>query len=265
MNNKKRYQKIYVNGDCVVDFTEQNITAEDVAEGKIFYDTSGKLQTGTLQPKTTVASSDWYYSDGPADINVRGTSLSRHCFFYDNISCGECGTWGNSYNLYLDKDSYISSDSWYSSGTNYMWFTLYCDEDMSWEDLWSCISFSTDLNHSSGHFPSGLCEIYFGNEQPTDMRFPDTYCIPQYFFQLWSGSFNTVTVPEGVQEIHGDNYFSCDDLIFEGTEPPIIGSTNVLDSCTRIIVPNGSKQNYINAENWSDKAEIIFEQSEVLS
>jgi hypothetical protein len=265
MNNKKRYQKIFVNDECVVDFTEQTITAEDVAEGKIFYDTSGKLQTGTLQPKIIAAASDWYYSDGTADIDVRGRSLSRHCFFYDSVYCSDyCGSYGNSYNIYLDKDSYISSDSWYSTGTNYMWFVLYCDKDMSWDDLWNCIPFSASLEDSDGHFPSGINEIYFGNEQPTDARLPDTYCIPQYFWQLYT-SFNTITVPAGVQEIHGYNNFSCDDFIFEGTEPPVINSVDAINSCNRIIVPNGSKQNYINAENWADKAEIIFEQSEVLN
>lgn len=46
MNNKKRYQKIFVNDDCVVDFTEQNIKAFNVASGNLFFDTNGKLQEG---------------------------------------------------------------------------------------------------------------------------------------------------------------------------------------------------------------------------
>jgi hypothetical protein len=46
MNNKKRYQKIFVNDECVVDFTEQNVNAFNVASGNLFFDTNGKLQEG---------------------------------------------------------------------------------------------------------------------------------------------------------------------------------------------------------------------------
>jgi hypothetical protein len=46
MNNKKRYQKIFVNDECVVDFTEQSVSIGSVISGNTFFDTNGMLQKG---------------------------------------------------------------------------------------------------------------------------------------------------------------------------------------------------------------------------
>jgi hypothetical protein len=63
MNNKKRYQKIFVNDNCVVDFTEQSINAHAVLSGNTFFGTDGQLKKGlasdVLSELFTAGSSDY--------------------------------------------------------------------------------------------------------------------------------------------------------------------------------------------------------------
>lgn len=48
MNNKKKknYKKIYLNGNCLVDFTQQTVNENNVASGNMFFDTEGNLIEG---------------------------------------------------------------------------------------------------------------------------------------------------------------------------------------------------------------------------
>lgn len=48
MNNKhkKGYQKVYLNGNCVIDFTKQTIDENSVASGNLFFNSEGKLVEG---------------------------------------------------------------------------------------------------------------------------------------------------------------------------------------------------------------------------
>ena len=49
MNNKKRYQKIFVNDEPIIDFTEQKVNTASVLSGNTFFDTQGNLQTGSFE------------------------------------------------------------------------------------------------------------------------------------------------------------------------------------------------------------------------
>jgi hypothetical protein len=44
--NKKGYQKVYLNGNCVIDFTKQTINESSVASGNLFFNSEGKLVEG---------------------------------------------------------------------------------------------------------------------------------------------------------------------------------------------------------------------------
>ena len=44
--NNKSYQKVYFNGDCIVDFTQQTVNENNVASGNMFFDTEGNLIEG---------------------------------------------------------------------------------------------------------------------------------------------------------------------------------------------------------------------------
>jgi hypothetical protein len=44
--NKKNYKKIYLNGECLIDFTKQTINADTIASGNLFFDAEGKLVEG---------------------------------------------------------------------------------------------------------------------------------------------------------------------------------------------------------------------------
>ena len=48
MNNKKKknYKKIYLNGNCIVDFTQQTVNENNVASGNMFFDAEGNLIEG---------------------------------------------------------------------------------------------------------------------------------------------------------------------------------------------------------------------------
>jgi hypothetical protein len=48
MSNKKRYKKIVVNGEAVVDFSEQAIDSINVFTGNTFFDRNGNLVAGTF-------------------------------------------------------------------------------------------------------------------------------------------------------------------------------------------------------------------------
>lgn len=54
----KAYKKIYVNGDCVVDFTKQTIKTTDITSGNTFFDKSGKLKNGINTDLT------WLFENG---------------------------------------------------------------------------------------------------------------------------------------------------------------------------------------------------------
>ena len=44
--NKKNYKKIYLNGECLIDFTQQTVNENNVASGNMFFDTEGNLIEG---------------------------------------------------------------------------------------------------------------------------------------------------------------------------------------------------------------------------
>lgn len=48
MNNKKKknYKKVYLNGECIIDFTKQTVNENNVASGNMFFDTEGNLIEG---------------------------------------------------------------------------------------------------------------------------------------------------------------------------------------------------------------------------
>ena len=48
MNNKNKrgYQKVYLNGNCVIDFTKQTLDENKVASGNMFFNSEGKLVEG---------------------------------------------------------------------------------------------------------------------------------------------------------------------------------------------------------------------------
>ena len=44
--NKKNYKKVYLNGECIIDFTQQTVNENNVASGNMFFDTEGNLIEG---------------------------------------------------------------------------------------------------------------------------------------------------------------------------------------------------------------------------
>jgi hypothetical protein len=44
--NKKNYKKVYLNGKCIIDFTQQTVNENNVTSGNMFFDTEGNLIEG---------------------------------------------------------------------------------------------------------------------------------------------------------------------------------------------------------------------------
>lgn len=76
MSNK--YKKVYLNGECIIDFTKQTVNEDNVASGNIFFDTEGKLIEGkddSLAILSGYAGGYEYWNNKSPNFNKLGLRL----------------------------------------------------------------------------------------------------------------------------------------------------------------------------------------------
>lgn len=260
----KAYKKIYVNGDCVVDFTESNITRSDVVAGKKFYNSQGQLNTGTASLSRICFSTD---SSGTAtyDIDLRDCFFDWTAFIKDFLFSGSGYV---NYNITINKNSYIATEAGYSCGSNYGAITINCDESMTYSDVWNCLGvpeYSQSYSYE-GNFITGIKEITGEIENTTELILPEWSFIPRYYIQIYCGggynNIETVTVPSCVEYL-GASFTNMRVLRCLGEEPPELMDDTSLYECSYIEVPVGCKNKYCNADNWCNFADRIYEVGEV--
>ena len=66
--NKKGYQKVYLNGNCVIDFTKQTIDENKVASGNMFFNKEGKLVEGKDDSLVILQGQEYSYWDNKTPL-----------------------------------------------------------------------------------------------------------------------------------------------------------------------------------------------------
>lgn len=86
--NKKGYKKVYLNGECLIDFTKQTIDENKVASGNMFFNSEGKLVEGQDDSlKILLSYVDYDYSSNPEPIfktSVNFGNINKITYYYSS-------------------------------------------------------------------------------------------------------------------------------------------------------------------------------------
>jgi hypothetical protein len=294
MSNKKRYQKVFVNDDCIIDFTEQTITAEDVRAGKSFFNRQGNLEQGNLEQETVII------PDTTATSAFEGSTA----LFAELFSGSKNGSIGNAaiQTEYLTINVPEGVTHFNGSGLEYLLgnvnYKLKLPSTLQAlsSQIWSGPAASSGL---AKHIYINDINIYINQCLNSGISCPRFYnlqgelitnfIIPEgvktLSFESIIDPFNyseasspgggsglaytTLTVPSTITSLQSEAFtgagLSLSTLIIKASTPPAFNSSSsslfyqVGPADLSIIIPAGTKQAYLSATGWADLDYYLIE------
>ena len=249
--------KIYVNDNLRMDLTQTTATANDVAVGKKFFNAKGDLATRAMLPPSSPML-EYSYEDysHKVTINLEDGSLEWPNLIKDYITESYQDV---TYDINLNKNSYLPCYACYTSGANYSYVKLICTEPMTYEEVWECLG--EPSSPDSSEYLGGIEEIAGQIEEASERPLPNWRYIPNECIHFFDWCEKTV-VPAGVEYL-GSVGYNVNFLKCLGETPPET-SWSALGNVSYIEVPVGYKEIYQAADGWCNHAQKIFETGEAL-